>query len=104
AEDGIRDDLVTGVQTCALPILLALVEPGSCFAGTLAELVLAADRSLMLDGTFDDGELPAPTMMLSAANDGWYPMVNGLSRLATRSEERRGGKEWWSWVSRVEQV
>ena len=31
--------------------LVALVEPGSCFAGTLAELVLAADRSFMLDGT-----------------------------------------------------
>jgi benzoyl-CoA-dihydrodiol lyase len=64
--------------------LCTLVEPGSCFAGTLAELVLAADRSLMLDGAFDDDELPAPTMTLSAANDGWYPMANGLSRLATR--------------------
>ena len=36
-----------------------LVEPGSCFAGTLAELALAADRTLMLDGTREDDELPA---------------------------------------------
>ena len=64
--------------------LIALIEPGSCFAGTLAELALAADRTLMLDGTLDDGAQPAPMMRLSAANDGWYPMVNGLSRLATR--------------------
>jgi benzoyl-CoA-dihydrodiol lyase len=64
--------------------LVALVEPGSCFAGTLAELALAADRSFMLDGTWEDGDLPAPTIRLTAANDGWYPMANGLSRLATR--------------------
>ncbi len=64
--------------------LLTLVEPGSCFAGTLVDLLLASDRSLMLDGTLDDGDLPAPTITLSAANDGWYPMANGLSRLATR--------------------
>jgi len=57
--------------------LVTLVEPGSCFAGTLAELVLAADRSLLLD----DG---ATAVVLSAANDGRYPMGNGLSRLATR--------------------
>jgi benzoyl-CoA-dihydrodiol lyase len=57
--------------------LVALVEPGSCFAGTLAELVLAADRSLLLD----DG---ATGVEFSAANDGRYPMANGLSRLATR--------------------
>jgi benzoyl-CoA-dihydrodiol lyase len=57
--------------------LVALIEPGSCFAGTLAELALAADRTLMLD----DGDT---TLALSAANDGWYPMANGLSRLATR--------------------
>jgi benzoyl-CoA-dihydrodiol lyase len=66
--------------------LLVLVEPGSCFAGTLAELVLAADRSFMLDlldGTGADDQ-PAPTIRLTAANDGWYPMANGLSRLATR--------------------
>jgi benzoyl-CoA-dihydrodiol lyase len=57
--------------------LVALVEPGSCFAGTLAELLLAADRSFMFDG-------PAVVVQLTDANDGWYPMANGLSRLATR--------------------
>jgi benzoyl-CoA-dihydrodiol lyase len=66
--------------------LVALVEPGSCCAGTPAELLLAADRSFMLDGTWpDDGAgHPAPTVHLTEANDGWYPMANGLSRLATR--------------------
>ena len=64
--------------------LVALVEPGSCFAGTLAELALAADRTLMLDGTREDVEPPPATLRLTAANDGWYPMSNGLSRLATR--------------------
>ncbi|HEY7071399.1 MAG TPA: 2,3-epoxybenzoyl-CoA dihydrolase [Acidimicrobiales bacterium] len=57
--------------------LVALIEPGSCFAGTLAELALAADRTLMLD----DGDT---SLLLTAANDGRYPMANGLSRLATR--------------------
>ena len=57
--------------------LIALVTPGSCFAGTLAELALAADRTLMLDGD-------ETVLQLTAANDGWYPMANGLSRLATR--------------------
>jgi benzoyl-CoA-dihydrodiol lyase len=57
--------------------LVALVEPGGCFAGVLAELALAADRTLMLDG-------PDVHLRLTAANDGWFPMANGLSRLATR--------------------
>jgi benzoyl-CoA-dihydrodiol lyase len=57
--------------------LVAVVEPGSCFGGTLAEVALAADRTLMLD---DD----ETSLLLTAANDGWYPMANGLSRLATR--------------------
>jgi benzoyl-CoA-dihydrodiol lyase len=64
--------------------LVALVEPGSCAAGTLAELVLAADRSFMLEGSWQGSDLPAPTIRLTDANDGWYPMSNGLSRLATR--------------------
>jgi benzoyl-CoA-dihydrodiol lyase len=62
--------------------VFALIEPGSCFVGTLLELALAADRSYMLDGTTDD--TPAPTVRLTAANFGVYPMINGLSRLATR--------------------
>jgi benzoyl-CoA-dihydrodiol lyase len=64
--------------------LIALVEPGSCFAGTLLELVLAADRSYMLDGVFDGSNLPAATIRLTPMNFGPYPMGNGLTRLATR--------------------
>jgi benzoyl-CoA-dihydrodiol lyase len=62
--------------------VFALIEPSSCFVGTLLELALAADRSYMLDGTTDDK--PAPTVRLTAANFGAYPMINGLSRLASR--------------------
>jgi benzoyl-CoA-dihydrodiol lyase len=64
--------------------LVALVEPGSCFAGLLAELAVAADRSLMLEGTRPGSDLPAAHLRLTEANDGWFPMANGLSRLATR--------------------
>lgn len=64
--------------------LIALVEPGSCFAGTLLEFVLAADRSYMLDGVFEGSNLPAATVRLTAMNFGPYPMGNGLTRLATR--------------------
>jgi benzoyl-CoA-dihydrodiol lyase len=64
--------------------LFALVEPGSCFAGTLLELALAADRSYMLDGQREGDARPAPTLRLTGTNFGAYPMVNGLSRLASR--------------------
>ena len=64
--------------------LIALVEPGSCFAGTLFELVLASDRSYMLDGVFEGSNLPAATVRLTAMNFGPYPMGNGLTRLASR--------------------
>jgi benzoyl-CoA-dihydrodiol lyase len=64
--------------------LIALIEPGSCFAGTLAELAFAADRSAMLIGTREGGNRPAAAMVLGEANFGLYPMANGLSRLATR--------------------
>jgi benzoyl-CoA-dihydrodiol lyase len=64
--------------------LVALVEPGSCFAGTLAELVLAADRSYMLIGQRDGDNKPPATMALSELNFGAYPMSNGLTRLASR--------------------
>jgi benzoyl-CoA-dihydrodiol lyase len=63
--------------------LVALVEPGSCFAGTLAELVFAADRSYMLIGDGGDNR-PAATIALGAANFGPYPMVNGMTRLESR--------------------
>jgi benzoyl-CoA-dihydrodiol lyase len=66
--------------------LITLVTPGSCFAGTLAELVLAADRSFMLEGTFEDADdhLPPAEMVLTDPNDGWYAMSNGLTRLQSR--------------------
>ncbi|TAJ42147.1 MAG: benzoyl-CoA-dihydrodiol lyase [Reyranella sp.] len=64
--------------------LIALVEPGSCFTGTLLEIVLAADRSYMLDGTVEGSNLPAATLRLTSMNFGPYPMGNGLTRLATR--------------------
>jgi benzoyl-CoA-dihydrodiol lyase len=46
--------------------------------------VLAADRSYMLDGTFENSDLPAPTVRLSPLNFGLLPMVNGMTRLARR--------------------
>ena len=64
--------------------LIAVVEPGSCFAGILAELAFAADRSLMLIGTREGDNRAPATLTLSTANFGSYPMGNGLSRLATR--------------------
>jgi benzoyl-CoA-dihydrodiol lyase len=64
--------------------IFALIEPGSCFTGTLLELALAADRSYMLDGVRPDDGAPAATLRLTAANLGAYPMPNGLSRLASR--------------------
>ncbi len=64
--------------------IFALIEPGSCFAGTLLELALAADRSYMLDGTFEGDGRPAPAVRLTALNFGAYPTGSGLTRLATR--------------------
>ncbi len=64
--------------------LFALIEPGSCFAGTLLELALACDRSYMLDGTREGDTAPAATLRLTPLNFGAYPMPNGLSRLASR--------------------
>ena len=64
--------------------LVALIEPGSCFVGTLLELALAADRSYMLRGTFEGDARPAAAIRLTTMNFGAYPMSNGLSRLASR--------------------
>jgi benzoyl-CoA-dihydrodiol lyase len=65
--------------------LVTQIEPGSCFAGTLAELIFASDRAYMLDGAMDGDNRPPATIVLGGANvDGRYPMSNGLSRLATR--------------------
>ncbi|MGH3216949.1 MAG: 2,3-epoxybenzoyl-CoA dihydrolase, partial [Trebonia sp.] len=82
--------------------LIALIEPGSCFAGSLLELALTTDRSFMLSGVFEDvdpGAVPA-ALTVGAMNRGPLPMGNGLTRLQTRFfgdddalaavEERRG--------------
>jgi benzoyl-CoA-dihydrodiol lyase len=71
--------------------LIALIEPGSCFAGSLLEIALAADRTYMLSGVFEDLD-PAvlsntgkpATITVSAMNTGPLPMGNGLTRLQTR--------------------
>ena len=63
--------------------LVALVEQGSCFAGTLLELALAADRCYMLDGVLEEGGEP-PTLRLTGMNFGPLPMVNGLTRVGGR--------------------
>jgi benzoyl-CoA-dihydrodiol lyase len=66
--------------------LIALVEPGSCFAGPFLELLLAADRQYMLEGIFEDGpegQEPA-TLIVTDINFGALPMGNGLSRLQSR--------------------
>jgi benzoyl-CoA-dihydrodiol lyase len=64
--------------------LIAVIEPGSCFAGTLAELAFAADRSVMLIGTREGDNRPPAAIVLGPANFGAYPMGNGLTRLQTR--------------------
>jgi benzoyl-CoA-dihydrodiol lyase len=64
--------------------LVALVEHGSCFAGTLAEIVFACDRSFMFAGQRTGDNRPAPGLMLSELNFGRFPMSNGISRLDTR--------------------
>ncbi|WP_241563872.1 2,3-epoxybenzoyl-CoA dihydrolase [Nonomuraea polychroma] len=78
--------------------LIAVIEPGTAFAGLLAELALAADRQYMLEGVYEDrdddaalplhGYAPPPpvpaTIVLTLSNDGDYPMGNGLSRLQSR--------------------
>jgi benzoyl-CoA-dihydrodiol lyase len=65
--------------------LIALVDEGSAFAGTLYELALACDRIYMLD--LPDAPDAAPDLRLNAANFGRYPEVNGLTRLQTRFNE-----------------
>ncbi|MCX7167308.1 MAG: 2,3-epoxybenzoyl-CoA dihydrolase [Rhodocyclales bacterium] len=62
--------------------LIAIADRGACFAGTLAELLLAADRSYML--SLPDDEQAEAKVTLSAMNFGSYPMVNGQYRIAAR--------------------
>jgi benzoyl-CoA-dihydrodiol lyase len=64
--------------------LVTLIEPGSCFAGTLAELVFASDRSYMLIGNRQGDNKPPAAIVLGDCNFGPYPMSNGLTRLACR--------------------
>ena len=66
--------------------LIALIEPGSCFAGPLLDVALAADRQYMLDGVFDepDHQMQPAVLRLDGFNAGVLPMSNGLSRLAVR--------------------
>jgi benzoyl-CoA-dihydrodiol lyase len=75
--------------------LFALIEPGSCFAGTLAEIAFAADRAYML--ALPDDEARAPTLTLSDQNFGAYPMANDQARLVRRfygeAEPLRAAKE-----------
>ena len=75
--------------------LIALIEPGSCFAGTLAELVFAADRAVMFAARAA-ATIAAGALHLSTLNFGAYPMGNGLTRLATRflgrAGQRRAGR------------
>ena len=64
--------------------LIALIEPGSCFAGAFLEVALAADRSFMLTGTMSESNLPPAVIRPTAMNFGSFPMCTGLTRLQTR--------------------
>jgi benzoyl-CoA-dihydrodiol lyase len=66
--------------------LIAVIEPGSCFAGSLLELALAADRSYQLAGVFEDIDPDAApaAVTLGGMNLGPLTMSNGLTRLQTR--------------------
>ncbi|MFQ5974519.1 MAG: 2,3-epoxybenzoyl-CoA dihydrolase [Alphaproteobacteria bacterium] len=64
--------------------ILAFIEPGSCFVGTLMELALAADRSYMLDGILEGDNRPPARIRLTGMNLGPLPMGSGLTRLERR--------------------
>ena len=64
--------------------LVVLIENGSCFAGFLAELLFAADRSYMMEGDFEGDNRPVAAITLTEGNFGPYPMSNDLTRLETR--------------------
>ena len=63
---------------------IALIEPGSCFVGTLLEIALSADRSYMLNGQFEGDERAPAVVQLTPMNFGPAPMINGLTRLQAR--------------------
>ena len=64
--------------------LAALIETGSCFAGPLAEIAFACDRSYMMKGAFEGDNRAPATLTLGASSFGLMPMSNGLTRLQTR--------------------
>jgi len=66
--------------------LIAVVEPGSCFAGFLTELALACDRQYMLEGVYEDvaPDADPAVLVLTVSSNGPLPMGNGLTRLASR--------------------
>ncbi len=64
--------------------LIALVEHGSCFAGFLAEILFAVDRSYMMEDEFEDDDRPEAKLLLTTANFGQYLMSNNITRLQTR--------------------
>ena len=64
--------------------LVTLIEPGSCFAGTLSEIIFASDRAYMFAGRMSGDNRAEATLQLSELNFGSFPMSNGLTRLATR--------------------
>ena len=70
--------------------LIAVIEPGSCFAGMLLELTLAADRQYMLEGIYEDrdDDLPPATITVTALNAGPLLMSNDLTRLQSRFWKR----------------
>ncbi|UUU20509.1 2,3-epoxybenzoyl-CoA dihydrolase [Streptomyces sp. DSM 40750] len=76
--------------------LVALVEPGSCFAGLLLELALACDLQYMLDGPpiEDPDSTDRAALTLTEANFGAFPMGNGLSRLQSRFYRRHDHLDW----------
>ncbi|MGI9350397.1 MAG: 2,3-epoxybenzoyl-CoA dihydrolase [Rhizobiaceae bacterium] len=64
--------------------LVALVENGSCFAGFLAEILFAVDRSYMMEGDFEEDNRPVASISMTKSNFGLFSMSNDLSRLETR--------------------
>jgi benzoyl-CoA-dihydrodiol lyase len=79
--------------------LIALIEPGSCFAGALLEVALAADRQYLLDGPpiDDEDSDERASIRLTDANFGAFPMGNGLTRLQTRFY---GDEDHLAWLAR----
>jgi benzoyl-CoA-dihydrodiol lyase len=71
--------------------LFALIEPGSCFAGTFLELALACDRSYML--ALPDDAARAPRITVAETNFGLYPMATGQSRLGRQYYDERPALE-----------